>query len=92
MEEFTFRVDGNLDQLRQGIAETRKEMESASRAGRNFGSSLTRAFTDAAIRGKKLSDVARNLALSLSKTALKAAINPLGKALGGKHFQRVDAG
>ena len=83
MEEFVFRVDGNLDQLRQGVADTRKEMELAVRAGRSFGSSLTRAFTDAAIRGKKLSDVARTLALSLSQTALKAAINPLGKALGG---------
>lgn len=83
MEEFTFRVDGNLDQLRQGIAETRKEMETASRVGRSFGNSLTRAFTDAAVRGKKLSDVAKNLALSLSQTAFKAAINPLGKAIGG---------
>lgn len=82
MEEFVFRVDGGLDRLRQGLAETRKEMEQASRVGSQFGSSLSRAFTDATVRGKKLSDVARSLALSLSKTALSAAINPIGKALG----------
>ena len=83
MEEFVFRVDGNLDQLRQSVAETRKEMEAASRAGRSFGNTLTRAFTDAAFRGKKLSDVFRGLALSLSRTALNAAIAPLGRAIGG---------
>lgn len=83
MEEFVFRVDGNLDQLRQSVAETRKEMEAASRVGRSFGNTLTRAFSDAAFRGKKLSDVARGLALSLSRTALNAAISPLGRAIGG---------
>ena len=82
MEEFPFRDNGDLERLRQGVAETRKEMDLAARAGRSFGSSLTRAFTDAAVRGKKLSDVAKSLALSLSQTAFKAAINPLGKAIG----------
>ena len=83
MEEFVFRVDGNLDQLRQSVAETRNEMEAASRAGRSFGNTLTRAFTDSAFRGKKLSAVFRGMALSLSRTALNAAIAPLGRAIGG---------
>lgn len=81
MEEFTFRVDGNLEQLRQGLVQTRHEMEQTSRIGRQFGNTLTRAFTDVAVRGRKLSDVVKGLALSLSKTALNAAINPIQKSL-----------
>lgn len=82
MEEFTFRVDGDLDHLRQSLVQTRQEMEQASRVGRQFGSSLTRAFTEVAVRGRKLSDVVRGMALSLSRTALSAAVNPIGKAIG----------
>lgn len=82
MEEFTFRVDGNLEQLRQGLVQARHEMEQTSRIGRQFGNTLTRAFTDVAVRGKKLSDVVKNIALSLSQTALQAALKPVGNAIG----------
>jgi len=81
--ELVVRVDGDLDGLRQNIARTRQELEQASRVGRDFGSSLTRAFSDAAIRGRKLSDVMKGLALSLSRNALKTAIKPLGSAISG---------
>ena len=83
MENIVVRVDGDLDGLRQNLARTRQELEQASRVGRGFGSSLTKAFGDAAIRGRKLSDVVKRLALSLSRNALQAAIKPVGNALGG---------
>jgi phage-related minor tail protein len=82
-EDLVVRVDGNLDGLRENLVRTRQELEAASRVGRGFGSSLTRAFGDAAIHGRKLSDVVRGLALSLSRNALQAAIRPIGNAIGG---------
>lgn len=82
-EDLVVRVDGDLDGLRQNLARTRQELELASRVGRGFGSSLTRAFSDAAVRGRKLSDVIKGVALSLSRTALSAALRPLGNAIGG---------
>jgi phage-related minor tail protein len=51
--------------------------------GRSFGSSLTKAFSDAAVRGRKLSDVVRSLALSLSRSTLRAAVKPVSEALSG---------
>lgn len=82
-DELTVRVDGDLDGLRRNLARTRQELEQASRVGRSFGSSLTRAFANAAVRGRNLSDVVRGLALSLSRSALSAALRPVGSALGG---------
>ncbi|GAB4225326.1 MAG: phage tail tape measure protein [Methyloligellaceae bacterium] len=81
--DLVLRVDGDLEEVRRNIATTRQELERASRAGRGFGTSLTRAFSDVALRGRKLSDVMKGLALTLSRNALKAAVRPLGGALAG---------
>ena len=59
------------------------EMASLTRLGENFGATITRAFASAIIDGRKLSDVLKGLALSLSRQALSAAIKPLGDLLGG---------
>lgn len=81
-ENLAVRVDGDLDALRENLARTRQELELASRVGRGFGHSLTRAFNDAAIRGRKLSDVLRSMVLSLSRNVLSAALRPVGNAVG----------
>lgn len=82
MEDIQVRVEGNLDGLRQNLARTRQELQLASRVGRGFGSTLTKAFSDVAVRGRKLSDVVKGLALSLSRNALQAAIKPVGNVIG----------
>ena len=46
-------------------------------------SDLTRAFSDAALKGRSLADVLRSLALALRRTALEAALAPVTSVLGG---------
>lgn len=60
----------------------RQSLEQASRFGDQFAARMTSAFEQVAIRGRKLEDVARSLALSLSQIALKAAFKPIESALG----------
>jgi len=67
----------------------RADLADLDRLGRNFGNTLTRAFASAIIDGRKLSDVLRGLAVSLSAQALNAALKPLGDALGGALGQAV---
>lgn len=69
-----------------------KKLGEASRASGQFASDLTRAFEDAALKGRSLADVLRSLALSLSAHALETALSPITHAfntsltslLGGK--------
>ena len=58
------------------------ELTDLNRLGENFGQTLTRAFASAVIDGRKLSDVLRQLALSLASHTLTAALKPLGSLLG----------
>lgn len=64
------------------IAPLRSALGEASRLSSSFASNLTRAFTDAAVKGRDLSDVLKSLALSLSQNTLDAALQPIRKALG----------
>ncbi len=52
----------------------------AQDVGDTLGSSLTSALEQAIVSGKSLSDVLRNVALELSRSALSAAMNPLQDA------------
>ena len=61
----------------------RAQMDSLNRLADSFGSRMVNAFSSAVIHGRKLSDVLRGLALSLSQQALSAALRPLGGLLGG---------
>jgi phage-related minor tail protein len=65
--------------------------EASSLRGK-FANDLTRAFEDAALKGRSLSDVLRQLALSLSSHALEAALAPLSQALGKGLSQLVSGG
>lgn len=58
------------------------ELRAASGLGRQFASSLTRAFEGVAVKGKSLGDVFKGLALDMSRLVLKAAFKPLEQGLG----------
>ena len=48
-----------------------------------FGRAMTTAFKRAVVDGKRLEDVLKSLALSMSSKALDAALAPIAKGLGG---------
>lgn len=60
----------------------RSELQRTASIGRQFSSSMISAFEGIAIRGRSLSDVVRNLGLSLSRMVLSAAMKPLDQAVG----------
>ena len=60
----------------------RNEMAGLNRLAENFGQTITRAFANAIIQGRKLSDVLKGLALSLAGQALSSALKPLGALFG----------
>ena len=64
------------------IAPLRSALADASRLSSRFAGNLTRAFTDASLKGRALSDVVRSLALSLSQNTLEAALQPISRTFG----------
>lgn len=76
------RLKRDLVELRLRTREYGRELRDVSRAGRETGDALSRAFSDAILRGKDLSDVFKSLALRLGQRALNSAVEPLGQALG----------
>lgn len=64
------------------IAPLRSALADASRLSNRFANDLTRAFTDASLKGKALSEVLRSLAFSLSQNTLEAALAPISRAFG----------
>jgi phage-related minor tail protein len=68
--------------IRGDSSDFTKKLSEASRLGSQFASDLTRAFEDAALKGRSLADVLRSLALSLSAQTLQAAISPVTKIFG----------
>ncbi len=72
---------GTNDEITVGIgadiAPFRAALSDASRLSGKFSSDLTRAFEDAAIKGRTLSDVLKQLTLSLSRQTLQAALSPI---------------
>ncbi len=74
-------IDGWKVTVSADAAPLRKELSEASRLGSRFASDLTRAFADAALKGRSLADVLRSLALALSSHALEAALAPVTSVL-----------
>jgi phage-related minor tail protein len=62
----------------------RAEMTELTRVSEGFGRTIAGAFAAGITGGRKLSDVLRSLALSLSNQALSAALRPLGNDIGGQ--------
>ena len=69
--------DGINVDVGANIAPFRSALSDASRLSGRFASDLTRAFEDAALKGRTLSDVLKQLALSLSRQTLQAALSPI---------------
>ncbi len=76
----TVRVDADIEPMKNQLRE-------ASQLGVQFGRAMTGAFESAVFKGKDLGEVLRNLALSLSKMAFRAAFKPLEQAMGGLFSQ-----
>jgi phage-related minor tail protein len=85
------RTDGLYVVIGGDIAPLRSALSEASRLSGKFADDLTRAFTDAAPKGSALSDVLKQLAFSLSKHALEAAIAPITQAFGSGLTQLLGA-
>jgi phage-related minor tail protein len=75
-------IDGWWVTVRANTDQFREDLSEASRLGSRFASDLTRAFSDAALKGRSLADVLRSLALALSSHALEAALAPITSVLG----------
>lgn len=70
-----------LGELRNRTREYSKDLGTLSRAGRDAGEMLSRAFTSAALRGKDLSSTLRTMIMSMSERTLRSAITSLGNAI-----------
>ena len=79
--------------LNLNSGELKAQMEDLNRLADSFGNRLVNGFASALIHGKNLSDVMKGMMLSLSQTALSAALKPLGNLVGdmiGKLFANAD--
>lgn len=82
-----------IDQLNLQTADLKSQMQDLSNLADTFGNKLVNSFASAVVHGKNLSDVMKNMMLSLSQTALSAALKPLGNLLGdmfSKLFANAD--
>jgi len=84
--------DGLFVVIGGDVAPLRNALREASSLSGRFAHDLTRAFEDAALKGRSLADVLKQLALSLSSHAFEAALSPLTKALGSGLSQLVGGG
>jgi phage-related minor tail protein len=71
-----------FDNLSLRTQDLRNEMQDLSKLADSFGNKLVGAFASAIIHGRSLGDIVKGLALSLSQTALSAALKPLGNLVG----------
>ena len=72
----------NLNALATSTQALRTEMQDLSQLADSFGNKLVTSFASAVVHGKSLSDVMKSLVLSLSQSALSAALKPLGNIVG----------
>lgn len=72
--------NGELSKMQGGLGKTSGDLKSLEKS---FSSGLRGALDGLITDGAKLSDVFRNLALSIADTAFKAAITPVTDHLGG---------
>ena len=72
-EVLTFEIDADTSRFQSALRD-------ADQIGARFARTLSSAFEDVAIRGRKLDDVVRSVGLNLSKMASRAAFKPLENA------------
>jgi hypothetical protein len=71
-----------LDELADDAAPLRAALGELEGLADQFGRAMTTAFRQSVVDGKRLEDVLRSLALSLSGRALNAALAPIGRGIG----------
>jgi len=74
LEAWNVKITADTTDLESKLATT-------SRLGRQFSNTLVSAFGDIAVKGKSVGDVFKSLALSISRIALKSALQPLTTGL-----------
>jgi lambda family phage tail tape measure protein len=74
--------NNQIDNLSAQATELRSQMEEISNLADTFGNKLVGSFASAVVHGKSLSDTMKAMVLSLSQTALTAALKPLGGLIG----------
>ncbi len=74
--------NNQINNLLAQAAELRSQMEDLSTLADTFGNKLVDSFASAVVHGKSLSDTMKAMVLSLSQTALTAALKPLGSLIG----------
>lgn len=84
LETWSVKVTADTSDLQTAL-------NSTTRIGRQFSTSLVSAFDDIAIKGKNVGDVFKSLALNISNIALKTALQPLTTGLASV-FQNVISG
>src|SRR4051812_6853341 len=72
-----------LDGTAAEVEALRTQLQGLQGLADGFGRSMTTAFRRSAVDGKRLEDVLRSLALSLSSRALNQSLAPLGQGIGG---------
>lgn len=75
------RTEGLTVEIGADIADLKAGLEEAGRLGSRFSSSLAGAFEDVAFRGRSLSEAISGVALSLARSSLRSAAEPVGTAL-----------
>ena len=75
-------TNAQINDLSAQATELRAQMEDISGLADTFGNKLVGSFAAAVVHGKSLSDTMKSLMLSLSQTALTAALKPLGSLIG----------
>lgn len=85
----TDRIDGLTVSIGLDTGPFKTDLDGLKKASEGFGTSLTTAFSRAVFDGRKLSDVMKNLALSLSRQALSSALKPVEQGLGSLLGQAV---
>ena len=74
--------NNQIHNLSAQTSELRSQMEEISNLGDEFGNKLVSNFASAVVHGKSISDTMKSLVLSLSQTALTAALKPVGNLIG----------
>ena len=76
------QIDGITVVVEADTRAFHRAMNEAAALANGFGSTLTRAFEGAIVRGRDFGDVLRSLALRLSSMAIGAAFKPLEQGFG----------
>src|SRR5688572_31692942 len=75
--------DSTSDDLASASEPLRAAMRELEGLADGFGRAMTAAFKRSVVDGKRLEDVLKSLALSLSGRALNAALAPLARGISG---------